>query len=91
VGCRVDAVAWRIVESKIAGKGVRGLDGDCVCARLGRLTSNIDSFILSCHYADWDARALLGKKFIDITFPQAGESYWISRQNSKKINYEKMF
>ena len=34
---------------------------------------------------------LLGKKFIDITFPQAGESYWISRQNSKKINYEKMF
>ena len=34
---------------------------------------------------------LFGKKFIDITFPQAGESYWISRQNSKKINYEKMF
>ena len=34
---------------------------------------------------------LFGKKFIDITFPQAVESYWISRQNSKRINYEKMF
>ena len=34
---------------------------------------------------------LFGKKFIDITFSHASESYWISRGNSKKINYEKMF
>ncbi len=34
---------------------------------------------------------LFGKKFIDTTFSHASESYWISRGNSKKINYEKMF
>jgi len=34
---------------------------------------------------------LIGKKFIDITFPGETESYWVSREGSKKTNYEKMF
>jgi Saxitoxin biosynthesis operon protein SxtJ len=34
---------------------------------------------------------LFGKKFIDITFPGTTESYWVSREMSQKINYEKMF
>ncbi len=34
---------------------------------------------------------LLGKKFVDIHFSKAGETYWVARGNSKKMNYEKMF
>jgi Saxitoxin biosynthesis operon protein SxtJ len=34
---------------------------------------------------------LIGKKFIDITFPGETESYWVSKEASKKTNYEKMF
>ncbi len=37
------------------------------------------------------AARLFGKKFIDISFPGSSDSYWVSRENSKKINYEKLF
>ncbi|HTY11107.1 MAG TPA: SxtJ family membrane protein [Bacteroidota bacterium] len=34
---------------------------------------------------------LFGKKFIDVSFPGAKESYWVPRIGGKKMHYEKMF
>jgi len=32
-----------------------------------------------------------GKKFVDVSFPEDKETYWIPRSAGKGINYEKMF